>query len=64
MPEYKVDTFSTGFFSGTLNPKKLESQLNKQAAEGWQLARTIHETRRIFLFFKRETHFLVLVRGG
>lgn len=62
MATYKVIKFDTGFFSGTLNPKKLEAQLNDHAAEGWRLARTIHETRRSWVLFSRETHFLVLVK--
>ena len=46
-----VETVTTGFFSGTLKAAKLNSALNKRAAEGWRLARTIHEHKRVLLLF-------------
>ena len=51
MKDYLVETVTTGFFSGTLKAAKLNSALNKRAAEGWRLARTIHERKRELLLF-------------
>jgi hypothetical protein len=59
---YDVDLVTTGFFSGTLNPRKLVETLNKRAGQGWQLTRTIHETKRVFFIFKREAHFMIFER--
>ena len=61
-PNYKIHSFHTVFFSGTVNPQKLEAILNKYDSDGWDLARTIHETSRILLLFCRETHFLIFKR--
>lgn len=62
MKDYLVETITTGFFSGTLKANKLNVALNRRAAEGWRLARTIHERRRVFLFFSREAHYLIFER--
>lgn len=52
----------TGFFSKTLDPKRLTDALNDYAQNGWELARTIHEERKSLGIFRREAHFLVLER--
>lgn len=62
MKEYIVVPYLTGCLSGTLDEKKLEKTLNQYAAQGWRLSRTIHETRRVWLFVQREAHFLVFER--
>lgn len=62
MKLYHVDNVTTGFFSGTLNAKKLNTALNNRSAEGWRLARTIHERKRVLLFFSRVSHFLIFER--
>ena len=56
---YKVETFVTGCFSGTLNPKKLEDVINKKFSQGWELSRTIKEEKTVLLIFKREALFLI-----
>ena len=56
---YKVSPLTTGFFSGTLDPRKLETFLNQHAAEGWKFVRSIHEQKKVLFFFKREAHFVV-----
>jgi hypothetical protein len=62
MKDYLVETVTTGFFSGTLKAAKLNTALNKRAAEGWRLARTIHERKRVLVLFSRESHFLIFER--
>ena len=62
MKDYLVETVTTGFFSGTLKAAKLNAALKKRAAEGWRLARTIHERKRVLLLFSRESHFLIFER--
>ena len=62
MKDYFVETVTTGFFSGTLKAAKLNAALNKRAAEGWRLARTIHERKRVLVLFSRESHFLIFER--
>ena len=57
MKDYLVETVTTGFFSGTLKAAKLNAALKKRAAEGWRLARTIHERKRVLILFARESHF-------
>jgi hypothetical protein len=59
MKQYQVIPFFTGCMSGSLNEGKLTNALNQQAQQGWRLVRTIHETKQVYLFWKRETHFLV-----
>ena len=60
---YDVEVVSTGFFSGTLNPQKLQELLNRRAEKGWELSRTIKEERR-GLFSRREAHFLIFERSA
>ncbi len=62
MKEYTVVQNDTGLFSGSLDPVRLQNQLNKYAAQGWRFVRSIHETRRMLVLFRRECHFLVFER--
>lgn len=57
--EYIVHTFTTGCFTGTLNPMKLQDTLNKYAAQGWRFVRSIHEEKKILGIISREAHFLI-----
>ena len=59
---YSVELCNTGFFSGTLDAAKLETQINRKAAAGWRFLRSIHERRRVLGLFSREAHFLIFVR--
>jgi hypothetical protein len=52
----------TRFFSHTLPPQRLEKALNDRAAQGWRLTRSITESRRKFVIFRREAHFLIFER--
>ena len=40
--------------------KKMETVLNEQAAEGWQLVFQVVESRRLWLFWARETVIVTL----
>lgn len=40
--------------------KKLETELNEQAAQGWQLVFQVVEQRRFMLFWRRETVIITL----
>ena len=62
MKEYIVVLNDTGLFSGSLDPARLQTQLNKYAVQGWRFARSIHETRKVFFIFSRECHFLIFER--
>jgi len=42
--------------------KKLESILNKEAADGWQLVFQLVEQKRFMLFWKREAIIITLGR--
>ena len=59
--EYKVISVSEGalgtLFLGAsgLPLKKMEIELNKQAAEGWQVVFQVIEAKRFWLFWTRET---------
>ncbi len=58
---YEVEVLTTGFFSGTLNARKLQDLLNARGTEGWRLTRTLKE-ERWQLLMRREAHFLVFER--
>lgn len=60
--QYLVLPFYTGCLSGGLDEKKLTGALNERAAQGWTLQWSIHESKRVFLFFQRESHFLIFVK--
>jgi hypothetical protein len=62
MKEYIVSPLHTGFFSGALDPRKLQDVMNHHARQGWKFLNSIHETKKIFLFFSREAHFLIYER--
>jgi hypothetical protein len=64
MKQYLVESVTTGFFSGTLNPQKLQNALNQRGAQGWRLVRTIRETKKILGMFSREAHFVIYERDG
>lgn len=66
--EYKVLQVSEGAF-GTLflgasgmPIKKLETMLNREAADGWQLVFQVLESRRFWLFWQREAVIITLGR--
>jgi len=62
MLEYRVIPLTTGLISGALSDKKLQVALNSEAANGWRLVRSIHEEKKVWGIFTRETHFLVFER--
>lgn len=59
MKKYLTVPFYTGCMSGVLDEKKLNGTLNEYGAQGWRLTKTIHETRKVYLIFLREAHFLI-----
>ncbi|MEL7834665.1 DUF4177 domain-containing protein [Fodinibius sp. Rm-B-1B1-1] len=59
MRRYKVIPFSTGCLTGNLDHNEMEAVINRAAEKGWELERTIHETKRVAIIFSRETHFLI-----
>jgi hypothetical protein len=66
--EYKVLAVAEGaigtlFLGASGMPlKKLESTLNEEAADGWQLAFQVIEQKRFWLFWSRETVIITLGR--
>ena len=66
--EYKVIAISEGalgtiFLGASGFPlKKMETVLNEQAAGGWQLVFQVVESRRLWLFWARETVIVTLGR--
>ena len=66
--EYKVIHIAEGGCgtilrgSSGLPLKKIEVELNKQAAEGWQLAFMVLEQKRFWLFWQREAAIVTLGR--
>jgi len=66
--EYKVIEVSEGalgtiFLGASGMPiKQMEIQLNKEAADGWQLAFQVIEKKRFWLFWSRETVIMTLGR--
>lgn len=64
MKKYLVVPFFTGCATGSLDEKKLTGALNEHAAQGWRLTRSIHETKKVFGIFSRETHFLIFEKDG
>jgi hypothetical protein len=60
--EYLVEPVTTGFFSGTLDPKKLQTALNQKGMHGWKFVKSIHETKKILGLFSREAHFVIYER--
>lgn len=62
MKQYVVVPFFTGCFGGSLDDKALTSALNEYGSKGWKFTKSIHETKRVFVIFQRETHFLIFER--
>ena len=66
--EYKVLRVNEGacgsllLGASTIPIQKFESELNKQAAEGWQVIFEIIEKKRFLLFFQRESLIITLGR--
>jgi hypothetical protein len=66
--EYKIIHITEGgcgtIFLGSsgLPLKKIEIDLNKHAAEGWQLAFMVIEKKRFWLFWQREAAIVTLGR--
>ena len=64
--QYKVMAISEGalgtiFLGASGFPlKKMETVLNEQAADGWQLVFQVVESRRLWLFWARETVIVTL----
>ncbi|PHS75264.1 DUF4177 domain-containing protein [Porticoccus sp.] len=64
--QYKVMAISEGalgtiFLGASGFPlKKMETVLNEQAADGWQLVFQVVEKRRLWLFWARETVIVTL----
>lgn len=59
---YEVEVLKQRFWSGTLDQRKLQDILNRRADAGWELARTVTSSSRMFLLFKRESLFLIFRR--
>jgi hypothetical protein len=57
--QYKVSVLTTGCFTQTLNPMKLQQTLNQETQGGWQFVKSIHEEKKILGIFSREAHFLI-----
>ncbi len=66
--EYKVITVSEGalgtiFLGASGMPiKQMETALNREAADGWQLVFQVVEKKRFWLFWTRETVIITLGR--
>ncbi|MBT7334268.1 MAG: DUF4177 domain-containing protein [Gammaproteobacteria bacterium] len=66
--EYKVLHITEGgcgtvlLGSSGIPIKKLEAELNKEAADGWQLVFQTIENKRFFLFWNREAVLVTLGR--
>lgn len=67
--EYKVFLYSESIFSsmflngGKVDPERLEDQLNKLGADGWEVVAMQRENRRTFLFWSREAFIFILKRA-
>ncbi|KTG29995.1 hypothetical protein AWR38_10020 [Idiomarina sp. WRN-38] len=66
--EYKVIHIAEGgcgtllLGSSGLPLKKIESTLNQEAADGWQMVFQVLEQKRFWLFWTREAAILTLAR--
>ncbi len=66
--EYKVAIYREGLLGSILlqgskvDPVKYTDFLNRNAAEGWKVVTMERESRREFLFFKREAFLTILER--
>lgn len=70
MKKYKVLMIKEGalgtlfFGSSGLPIKKLETVLNEEAKDGWEVVFQIIENKRMLLFWKREAIIITLAKGG
>ncbi|MWP49901.1 MULTISPECIES: DUF4177 domain-containing protein [Gilliamella] len=68
MKEYKVVIYQENAFSSFLfgaanvNPVRFSQLLNRNAEAGWRVVTMEREIRRLFLFWKREAHIVILER--
>lgn len=62
--QYKVIVLTTGCFTQTLDPARLQDTLNKEARGGWRFAKSIHEEKKVLGIFSREAHFLIFERDA
>ncbi len=66
--EYKVIIYREGFLGSLLlgaskiDPVRFSEFLNGNAKEGWKVITMSREERRLFLFFKREAHCVIMGR--
>lgn len=60
---YKESTISSVLFNGgKVDEQKLENELNRLAAEGWEVKTIERENRRTMLFHNREAMVIILER--
>ena len=60
---YKESTISSILFNGgKVDEQKLEIELNRLAAEGWEVKTIERENRRTMLFHTREAMVIILER--
>ncbi len=68
MKRYKVVGISEGFMgtllfgSSKLPLGKIEAEINKQAKGGWEIVFQVIESKRVFLFWKRESMVITFGR--
>jgi hypothetical protein len=60
--EYLIYTMTTGYFTGAMDPVKLQKILNHHADHGYRFVKDFHEETKYFFFFTREAHFLLFER--
>ncbi|MEM6884041.1 MAG: DUF4177 domain-containing protein [Verrucomicrobiota bacterium] len=64
IPQYHVEAYKTGFFSGASKTGAVTQRLNQMAGEGWTLKNTFKDETRFLFFFKRESVFFIMERNG
>ncbi|MCO6545084.1 MAG: DUF4177 domain-containing protein [Gilliamella sp.] len=68
MKEYKVVIYQENGFSSlflgvaNVNPVRFTELLNRNAEAGWRVVTMEREIRRLFLFWNREAHIVILER--
>ncbi|MDP2653275.1 MAG: DUF4177 domain-containing protein [Candidatus Omnitrophota bacterium] len=68
MKEYKVIIYQEGVLGSLIlgqskvDPVRFSSFLNSQAAEGYRVVTMERESRRLFMFWKREAFMVILER--
>lgn len=63
MMRYEVDVLVPRFWTRTLPPERLAKTLNDRAGQGWIFLRSITDSRRKWLIFRRDAHFLIFQRS-